>query len=373
MEQNKHETRDIVISIFLTFISVLIGIRIFNEFLRFNDRYSYQFESSYRKIANKDFLVSHPEDFDIKSTGEDTILLIGDSFGQGIKCGNSNNISGCLSNFNPDKKVVNLSLAGTSPGFYFNQLKTYINSQRGNENISGEKVHIILYSNDIVIDQNYCEYYESKQSQIDSLINEKGLLILKEKCLKREDSEKPHTLDINNEIIKDGIIPNQFKRADAFKVPFRKPIMKLIGKYSFLFFREIAAQLYVKISHSTTSVANKAIGRAGYIPKWAKNDSAENIILQEILFDMTNFCKEKNCDLKISTFPNVENLSKESNVREAQLKFIDDIFSKYKILINDGYVPFLDKGILKATYSLTDIHSNCRGYEIYAEWLHDNN
>ena len=42
---------------------------------------------------------------------------------------------------------------------------------------------------------------------------------------------------------------------------------------------------------------------------------------------------------------------------------------KYSIIINDGYKPFIDKGILSAKYSLTNIHSNCEGYKIFALWL----
>ena len=57
MKSNVNEKRNKVISFILTFVSIFIGIRIFNEFLRFNDRYSYKFETSYRKIANKDFCI----------------------------------------------------------------------------------------------------------------------------------------------------------------------------------------------------------------------------------------------------------------------------------------------------------------------------
>ena len=102
----------------------------------------------------------------------------------------------------------------------------------------------------ILLLTNYCEYYETKKSKIDSLLEEKELLILKGKCLRRDASENPHIFNVNKEIIRDGIIPNQFKRGDSFKVPFRKPIMKLFGKHSFLFFREIAAQLYANLSYS---------------------------------------------------------------------------------------------------------------------------
>ena len=67
-----------------------------------------------------------------------------------MKCGNTNNISGCLSRLNPNKKIINLSLSGTSPAFYLKQIKTYISNQRDNKkNIFGETVIVSLYSNDI--------------------------------------------------------------------------------------------------------------------------------------------------------------------------------------------------------------------------------
>ena len=39
------------------------------------------------------------------------------------------------------------------------------------------------------------------------------------------------------------------------------------------------------------------------------------------------------------------------------------------IKIHDGYEPFISKKIKNASYSLTDTHSNCDGYELYANWL----
>ena len=41
----------------------------------------------------------------------------------------------------------------------------------------------------------------------------------------------------------------------------------------------------------------------------------------------------------------------------------------YDMTIHNGYLPFFEKGIKVARYSLTDVHSNCSGYKLFATWL----
>ena len=134
-----------------------------NEYLKYNDRTEYRYESSIRELNDGSKLhVAHPQNYKINTTGKDTVVFVSDSFGEGVKCGNSNNIAGCLSRSNPNKKIINLSLSGTTPAFYLKQIKTYISNQRdNNRNISGELVIVSLYSNDIVLDPEYCNFYNS--------------------------------------------------------------------------------------------------------------------------------------------------------------------------------------------------------------------
>ena len=93
------------------------------------------------------------------------------------------------------------------------------------------------------------------------------------------------------------------------------------------------------------------------------------ILLAEILNEMKNICKVYNCKLLITTFPNVEDLSPNSKVRLSLLSFSNFMKEKYSVKIHDGYQPFISNQILNASYSLTDIHSNCEGYQLYANWL----
>ena len=148
-----------------------------------------------------------------------------------------------------------------------------------------------------------------------------------------------------------------------FKLPFRNQIKNALGSYSYLFIREMIAQLSLQVLN------NASIGRAGYIPIWKKNNSGELILLAEVLNEMNNICKVHNCKLLITTFPNVENLSSNSKVRSAMLSFSNFIKKNYSLKIHDGYEPFIFNKVLNATYSLTDIHSNCEGYQLYANWL----
>ena len=88
--------KNIFINSFLIFVSVFIGLRFFNFFLFFQDKPKGTFVSYNKKLPNNTLSINHPESFDINSMGQNTILLIGDSFGVGWKCGNLKNIAGCL-------------------------------------------------------------------------------------------------------------------------------------------------------------------------------------------------------------------------------------------------------------------------------------
>ena len=345
---NIKKLKEIFSSFFLIILSSLLGFRVVNEFLRINDISNATYEASYRNLDNgKSIFVAHPKDYEITSTGKNTIILISDSFGEGEKCGNLNNISGCLSKANPTKKVINLSRGGTAPAFYLNQLKNYLDDQRKKNNyLSNEQIIVALYSNDIVLDQESCKFYKSKESIINNKLDIQGIKSIKKKC----------------ELLLAKSI-EQYGREANFSIPFQDKMKLLIGDYSFLFVREMIAQLSLIFSKHVS------VGRAGYIPKWEKIDLPEIIILAEILKEMSKTCEEFKCNLFVATFPNVENLSPESEVRLAYQKFANFINTNYKINIYDGYTPFVERGIKNATWSLTDIHANCIGYEIYANWL----
>ena len=75
-----------IIPLGLIVFSSLFGIRLINEYLKFNDRMKYEFESSSRLLKNGSKLhVSHPKNYNINSTGKNTIIFVSDSFGEGRK------------------------------------------------------------------------------------------------------------------------------------------------------------------------------------------------------------------------------------------------------------------------------------------------
>ena len=94
-------------------------------------------------------------------------------------------------------------------------------------------------------------------------------------------------------------------------------------------------------------------------------------MLAEVLNEMNNICKVNNCKLIISSFPNVENLSPNSKVRYSLLSFSNFMEKKYRFKIHDGYEPFISNNVRNASYSMSDIHSNCEGYKLYANWIVD--
>ncbi len=347
---SNRKIKEIIVSIGLIAFSSLIGIRIVNEYLKYNDQPKYKYSSSKRVMNDGSELhVAHRKNYDIQTTGEDTVVIIGDSFGEGAKCGNYSNIAGCLSRLNPKNKIVNLSLGGTSPAFYLKQMKTYISNQRNSKkNISGEKIIVLLYSNDIILDPEYCKFYNSNKSKFQSVMNPHEFNKVNKKC------DSLISLSIE-----------EYYKTKKSIVPFREQIRTILGKYSFRFIRELSAKLTLKFSK------NDSIGRARYIPIWNDNNFGEIILLVEVIKEMKNICNKNNCNLLITTFPNVENLSANSKVRLSLLKFSKFMNKKHNFKIYDGYEPFISKKIINASYSLTDIHSNCEGYQLFANWLVD--
>tara|TARA_A100001035_G_scaffold84975_1_gene65956 strand:- start:2045 stop:3034 length:990 start_codon:yes stop_codon:yes gene_type:complete len=325
-----------------------VGLRIFNLVLEFHNRPRGSFTAYTKKLSNNEQInINHPESFDINSKGKNTILLIGDSFGVGYKCGNLKNIAGCLKS-KSGKHVVNLSIQATTPAQYLKSLKSYIEDQRKkNKNINGETVNVLLYSNDILIDYAACNYLNSNQK------------------LNLENSERNFLNSICSSE-KNDFHYNQIKidRNNKYWVNLRKNfkiIYYLFGKEVYLLFEEIAGRLIL-------STDIKSLGRSSYVQKWG-NQTAEAKLVANILNDIKNYCDEKKCNPIFTFFPNVEDLNKESKIYNSYISFQKYMLNNYQIKVFNGYEPFFEKSIKRATYSLTDVHSNCKGYEIYANWL----
>tara|TARA_B100001250_G_scaffold396937_1_gene403472 strand:- start:522 stop:1574 length:1053 start_codon:yes stop_codon:yes gene_type:complete len=338
------------IIIFLMLCSSLFGFRIVNEYLKFDDRSKYESESYSRALTNgSEIQIFHSNKFNIKANGSNTTVFVSDSFGEGAKCGNAGNISGCLSKLEPKKNIINLSLSGKGPAFYLKQIKNYFYLQKEeNQNYLGSSVIVSIYSNDIVLDPQLCKFYDSNKSKLFNKLDSYQIAQLSKRC--------DHLLSLT---------PSEYKKEMKYVLPFSKAIQSILGNYSYLYLREMIAQISFKVFN------NISIGRAGYIPLWKDNDSVEVILIAEVLKEMVRTCQKYNCNLTIATFPNVENLYPNSKVRLSLLEFANFMQTEYSIKIHDGYEPFINRGIRKATYSLTDIHSNCEGYNIYANWLVD--
>jgi len=330
-------------------LSVIIGSRIFNEFLKYNDTPQGEYTYSVRELSTGEKLrVSHGSNYDITSSGKDTIVFISDSFGEGAKCGNKQNIAGCLENIS-GKKVVNLSKGGTSPGFYLMQLKKYLaDARKLNPMVRGETIAVSLYSNDIVLLKDNCRYFRDNSRYLSAKVDEIQFDYLEEKC--------SNILNMTN---------IEYQKLLNFSLPISGFLKGTIGSYSYAVLKEFTAQATLTLGLNTT------IGRAGYIPKWGGSGSPERSLLLEILKEIESTCNLYTCNVVFATFPNVEDLSRDSFTRKSLASFIN-YASNSKTKILDGYVPFLEKGIKNASYSLTDVHSDCDGYKTYANWLWSN-
>ncbi len=337
-----------IINFLLAFFSVFVGLRIINTFIAFQNMPRESF-TAYRKTFsnNETIIINHHESFDIKSKGKNTILLIGDSFGVGWKCGNLKNIAGCLKRLS-GKHVVNLSREGATPAHYLKSLKNYIDVQRkNNKNIYGETVHIVLYSNDILVDEEACNYLDSNE-KLNLENSERNLLI--SMCSNKKSDFYLNQINIGT--------------TNNFWIIFRNGsqlIKFLFGKHVYSLFEEIIGRVILLNDIKT-------LGRAGYADKWRKQ-TAEAKLVANIINDIKNYCEAKKCYPIFTFFPNVEDLNKKSKIYNSYIIFQKYMLNNFQITVLNGYEPFLQKSIKRSTYSLSDAHSNCNGYEIYAKWL----
>ncbi len=271
-------------------------------------------------------------------------MLVGDSFGVGARCGNDNNIAGCLDDLT-NKHIVNLSKGGATPAIYHDRLSRYLRSQRSLSNkLKGERVYIILYSNDILIDKQTCIYYLKNKNVLD-VLDQKDKEFLDKICMKAKIDNNYIDLNNNFEIIRSN---SQFIRL-------------ILGNKIYTLIEEAIGRIILKTGAKTS-------GRSGYATIWNQN-STQSKLVGHILNDIRNMCNKQNCEVKYAIFPNVENISINSRLYKSFLNFQGYINNYYSINVHNGYLPFVEKGIKVARFSLTDVHSNCSGYKLFATWL----
>ncbi len=322
----------------ITVLSILIGLRVINLYLKYETRPTGSLTSSYRIIKgeSKSLKVIHPINYEIKTKGMNTIILVGDSMGVGRSCGNAKNIAGCLK-FSSGKHIVNLSESGKSTSYYLSQLQRYFNYQRDvrGGKINGEKVFVIIYSNDILLDKDKCNYYNRKEHYIKSLTSANRSYI-EEFCFRNTASKK-------------------------IRLKPKSIVSLMAGKYSANIIEKSLGQL-------TLSLGMKTEGRASYARKWGTY-SAEMKLVASNLSNIQKLSEDENFNVVFAIFPNVEDITKSSKIYQSYDYFIQYVRDGYGIKIHNGYKPFIDEGIKIATYSSTDAHGSCKSYKIFSDWL----
>ena len=74
--------------------------------------------------------------------------------------------------------MVNLSARGTSPAFYFNQLKKYNSINKFSKSNNFKNTFLfIMYSNDIVLDKEYCKFYRNIEASYQKFLPEEKILL----------------------------------------------------------------------------------------------------------------------------------------------------------------------------------------------------
>jgi len=329
-------------NILLALSGILAGLYTTELFLTIDARPKGTYSFSYREATKGSTLfVSHSKDYSILSHGENSIVLLGDSFGAGEACGNHKNLAGCLSS-STNKHIVNLSKSGTNPAYHVGALEMYL--RNFSQYVRGETVIMLLYFNDIELDEYYCNFVNS-----DALPKRLSKALFKQ---------------YNARARCDSISRINSQRANS-NYTLRSAFILLRLKHVFQVIENSVGSLKLSLGLESTT------GRSAWSKNW-QSDSLERSLLVATLQKLISLCEIHKCKPQMVIYPSVEDLSATSPQNKSYIKFARFMSLAHGINIHNGIKPFLDIGVKSSRLSLTDAHPDCNAHKILSEWLQKN-
>ena len=302
----------------LSLISILVSLLIVEIFLKIDNRDFYEPKFVSKKIGNQIFTLNSVGEIRSK---ENQILMLGDSFMMGKKCGTSNNLPGLLSkDFVDSHEVINFGQPGVNSMKMFSNLKLYLENSK-----KPSKVIVGFYSNDIHLDKNYCEYLEDLKNL--DFVSEKEFKYLKKFCSKKNYADK-------------------ITKPDWHKFG----ITQLVN--------EAVVKIITLLNIEKLNTRNKFYSDLNDL------NSLENKLFRYSIFKIKNILEIYNIDNLIFFFPNAENLNLNSDISNSYNKISDLLFEEFNFEVINGYKFFNIKKNTSMTASLLDKHSNCEYYQI---------
>jgi hypothetical protein len=270
------------------------------------------------------------------------ILVVGDSFVAGRKCGYESNLTGHMQNaierLSLPYKVLNLGFPVTSVFTYLSHVEDFTQEYE-----PPAAVVVVLYSNDIEIsdDQALCRYSETIASL--GRLHNAGLQRMIDRCSSRPAEH----------------------RQRARKEPFLsggidRTLYQL--SYTYRLLRELIAQVVFKFAD---------VGRMRFLDPWIDPDSAEFQGVLIGLSEIKRLTQVHRVALVIAFYPNVEDLSGQGEMYEAVQQAVHNLSEQLGWEVYNGYEAFRGnpKASSRMVWSLTDVHPSCDAHAIMADWL----
>tara|TARA_B110000483_G_C18136241_1_gene519609 strand:+ start:399 stop:1361 length:963 start_codon:yes stop_codon:yes gene_type:complete len=307
----------IIFSILFTFTTIELYLYIEDYHPEYK-RYNFLINDTLN-IVNDD-----PNDF-FKDKKQNKTVFLGDSFTVNQVCAhNKKDFVNIIKSKFTDKKnsYYNFGSLADSPPEYINI------AEHISKNV--QNIIVVLYYNDIFLGKKSCNsILKNPQININSF---KGCtLILNENIDKSEDT-----------------IP---KKIDNF------------------FENKIKTWKLLKTATINIPQLSKLYSRTSWRNLYRDNKSEENIIFISLLKQLKNIAKENDINLKITYFPDINNITRENEYAKDWRFFIKNA-EKNNIKIYDPWDYFLKNSDGKnMVWSLTDDHPNCKANKIMADYL----
>jgi hypothetical protein len=307
-----------------------VGLRLNDHALeRADDVHIYDWNGHEHRVVAKPDSVKDPRP---------AIIVVGDSFVAGNKCGYEHNLTGhmqtAIERVGVPYKVLNFGSGGTSVFTYLSHVEDFIQ-----EHPRPAAIVLVLYSNDIEIftDQALCRYSE--------IIASSG-----------------HFPNVKLEREIASCRTGQTKERDLFGLRggIDQTLYRLSHTYRLL--RELIAQVAFTFSD---------VGRMRYVEPWTDPNSAEFQGLLIALSEIKRLAQIHRIPLVIAFYPNVEDLSGQGEIYEAVGQAVRHLGEQLGLQVYNGYEAFLGnpKADDRMVWSLTDVHPSCDAHDIMADWL----
>ena len=252
--------------------------------------------------------------------------IIGDSFTAGFKyAAEGKDFPSLIEQKNKNMKVINMGIGGKSIPHYIEWI-TELDLRKS------DKIVLVLYENDILIDKESCD-----------LINFQN---------KKYKTYKP---SICNQILSGELKPinedNIFKNINnylrsIYLVKLLKNALYQFDAMKFLFTRELYQNL------------------------WSELNNEENLYIQQSILFINDYVKSRDVSIYYTYFPNTNDIYKSKDKhRDTWATFLNHML-QFGIIINDPFEFFSENAEeSKMTHSITDYHPNHKANLLMAKYV----